>query len=101
MHYEAANDFEKGLCALALAHYWHTKRAKGIRSGCPNLLITKIGEPSRARTCDPLIKSQLLYQLSYRPTAEEKLYVPILRSQERLRIDSGLNLTISPLSSNR
>ena len=25
------------------------------------------GEPSRARTCDPLIKSQLLYQLSYRP----------------------------------
>jgi hypothetical protein len=29
------------------------------------------GEPSRARTCDPLIKSQLLYQLSYRPTAEE------------------------------
>ena len=27
------------------------------------------GEPSRARTCDPLIKSQLLYQLSYRPTS--------------------------------
>ncbi len=31
------------------------------------------GEPSRARTCDPLIKSQLLYQLSYRPTAEEEI----------------------------
>src|SRR5436305_13216175 len=24
-------------------------------------------EPDRDRTCDPLIKSQLLYQLSYRP----------------------------------
>jgi diaminopimelate epimerase len=28
------------------------------------------GEPDRIRTCDPLIKSQLLYQLSYRPTTE-------------------------------
>jgi hypothetical protein len=27
----------------------------------------KSGEPDRIRTCDPLIKSQLLYQLSYRP----------------------------------
>src|SRR5713226_4018846 len=31
------------------------------------------GEPSRARTCDPLIKSQLLYQLSYRPTTEVRI----------------------------
>jgi hypothetical protein len=30
-------------------------------------------EPSRDRTCDPLIKSQLLYQLSYRPTAEVEI----------------------------
>ena len=30
-------------------------------------IIANPGEPSRARTCDPLIKSQLLYQLSYRP----------------------------------
>ena len=28
----------------------------------------KGGEPDRDRTCDPLIKSQLLYQLSYGPT---------------------------------
>lgn len=28
----------------------------------------KNGEPDRIRTCDPLIKSQLLYQLSYGPT---------------------------------
>jgi hypothetical protein len=27
-------------------------------------LIEKYGEPCRIRTCDPLIKSQLLYQLS-------------------------------------
>src|ERR1043165_4192022 len=32
----------------------------------------KNGEPSRARTCDPLIKSQLLYQLSYRPSCDAR-----------------------------
>src|SRR5438132_2447055 len=37
----------------------------------PAALHRNNGEPSRARTCDPLIKSQLLYQLSYRPTATE------------------------------
>jgi len=31
-------------------------------------LIEKYGEPDRIRTCDPLIKSQLLYLLSYGPT---------------------------------
>src|SRR5205807_6131562 len=31
-------------------------------------LLQLSGEPSRTRTCDPLVKSQLLYQLSYRPT---------------------------------
>jgi hypothetical protein len=39
-----------------------------------------INEPSRTRTCDPLVKSQLLYQLSYRPKLEgdysrEKIFV--------------------------
>ncbi len=44
-----------------------------MKNGRPNihwnlpLVIANSGEPSRARTCDPLIKSQLLYQLSYRP----------------------------------
>ena len=32
------------------------------------LFLKKVGEPDRIRTCDPLIKSQLLYQLSYGPT---------------------------------
>lgn len=32
--------------------------------------IRKDGEPDGIRTHDPLIKSQLLYQLSYRPTSE-------------------------------
>ena len=36
-----------------------------VRLSC---LFQKSGEPSRTRTCDPLVKSQLLYQLSYRPT---------------------------------
>ncbi len=31
-------------------------------------VIFKSGEPDRIRTCDPLIKSQMLYQLSYGPT---------------------------------
>ena len=35
-----------------------------------NLPLLNSGEPSRARTCDPLIKSQLLYQLSYRPSLQ-------------------------------
>jgi hypothetical protein len=39
-------------------------------------VIENNGEPSRARTCDPLIKSQLLYQLSYRPPAEKKIIRP-------------------------
>ncbi len=38
----------------------------GRRFNLPQI-IPDFGEPSRARTCDPLIKSQLLYQLSYRP----------------------------------
>ncbi len=28
-----------------------------------------IGSPNRTRTCDPMINSHLLYQLSYRGTA--------------------------------
>ena len=32
-----------------------------------NATKTESGEPNRIRTCDPLIKSQLLYQLSYGP----------------------------------
>jgi hypothetical protein len=32
-------------------------------------MIDFIGGCSRTRTCDPLIKSQLLYQLSYAPAA--------------------------------
>lgn len=31
------------------------------------------GEPNRIRTCDPLIKSQLLYQLSYGPNTRRYL----------------------------
>ena len=45
-------------------------------------VVENNGEPSRARTCDPLIKSQLLYQLSYRPIRErKKLYVRSVECQ--------------------
>ena len=30
-----------------------------------SLILLRIGVPDRTRTCGPLIKSQLLYQLSY------------------------------------
>src|SRR5436190_2179733 len=39
-----------------------------VRLSC---LFQKSGEPSRTRTCDPLVKSQLLYRLSYRPTSRK------------------------------
>lgn len=41
-------------------------KKKGL--GCCHPSPCFSGEPDRIRTCDPLIKSQLLYQLSYRPT---------------------------------
>lgn len=34
------------------------------------------GEPSRTRTCDPLVKSQLLYRLSYRPIYVQEGILP-------------------------
>jgi hypothetical protein len=45
--------------------------------------LRKSGEPSRTRTCDPLVKSQLLYQLSYRPTNEKQSKVSSLKFQVR------------------
>ena len=47
----------------------HKRNAAGLsanRTWC--FCLGKSGEPSRTRTCAPLVKSQLLYQLSYRPT---------------------------------
>ena len=35
------------------------------------------GEPDRIRTCDPLIKSQLLYQLSYGPIVSDGAYLRV------------------------
>ena len=54
------------------------------------------GEPSRARTCDPLIKSQLLYQLSYRPTAEVKII--LLLTPESSSLLGKTNLECGDLS---
>ncbi len=39
-------------------------------------------EPDRDRTCDPLIKSQLLYQLSYRPAKQGEFNVATRDCQE-------------------
>ena len=40
-------------------------------------------EPSRTRTCDPLVKSQLLYQLSYRPIYMQRARQSVLLYEER------------------
>ena len=45
----------------------HTKRSAGRESlGIDQIRVQRYGAPAVARTRDPLIKSQLLYQLSYR-----------------------------------
>jgi hypothetical protein len=59
--------------ALRLLHQCYTvqKTRKKRRSANPLQLVDLVekilGGCSRIRTCDPLIKSQLLYQLSYTP----------------------------------
>ena len=67
--------------SLAVLPYTRGKRigallfAGALASAHLTFFLRSNGEPSRARTCDPLIKSQLLYQLSYRPISELRLYV--------------------------
>ena len=46
-------------------------------------------EPSRTRTCDPLVKSQLLYQLSYRPIHAESTLRRALFNCEELETHSS------------
>jgi hypothetical protein len=54
-----------------VATHWFLARWSpcfALRSVERKSFVCNSGEPSRTRTCDPLVKSQLLYQLSYRPT---------------------------------
>jgi hypothetical protein len=50
---------------------WAQNRAQFFLSENPDEAnpLKRLGEPGRNRTCNPLIKSQLLCQLSYRPTS--------------------------------
>jgi hypothetical protein len=41
-------------------------------SGAALQVFESLGEPGRNRTCDPLIKSQLLYRLSYSLSQERR-----------------------------
>ncbi len=45
------------------AHVWHTRYP--MRAIRIYAFLYFVRDPGRNRTCDPLIKSQLLYQLSY------------------------------------
>jgi hypothetical protein len=44
-------------------------RKEGLRVVAPDQIVYFLGEPGGTRTRDPLIKSQMLYRLSYRPFA--------------------------------
>src|SRR5205085_12009435 len=57
---------------LATAHARLSTKKKGPRLG---LIHLRHGGRTRARTWDPLIKSQLLYQLSYAPHWPEEARV--------------------------
>ena len=50
------------------------------------------GGCSRTRTCDPLIKSQLLYQLSYAPVAGARSIARRLRLVDRPAESMGMGL---------
>lgn len=54
------------------------------------------GEPDRIRTCDPLIKSQLLYQLSYRPAVCERLTKGFMRGGQERNSEKSGSLEESP-----
>lgn len=58
---------------------------------CSAAVARKYGEPDRIRTCDPLIKSQLLYLLSYGPTCSA------LPRQRSVHLGSGRALVKRPL----
>jgi hypothetical protein len=74
-------------CSAPLRHvivgtrtlFAHQKQraATSITEALP-YLVDSSGEPSRTRTCDPLVKSQLLYQLSYRPIYMHRARVGVL-----------------------
>ena len=60
----------QGSSSLKRRH--HANGQKAVPNGqlaCHLTIREYSGEPNRIRTCDPLIKSQLLYQLSYGPIA--------------------------------
>ncbi len=58
-----------GLEGLGLGNGSFRRGRADVVPGCPQTAqrvdkLSKSGEPRRTRTCNPLIKSQLLYQLS-------------------------------------
>ena len=55
--------FRSGGDSMVTQHARHSGVPWKVPS-MPLIMLVKIGEPCRARTCDLLIKSQLLYQLS-------------------------------------
>jgi hypothetical protein len=48
-------------------------------------LVDVESEPGRTRTCDPVVKSHLLYQLSYRPVKPRAVIVTAIQSKAKRR----------------
>ena len=103
MRYLHATDQGKRGAIVVLSEYKQNRRHKfsqmknGRSFNLPQI-IENNGEPWRARTSDPLIKSQLLYQLSYRPlrVTREKLYVRCFECQaSTLCQDESLEFKLS------
>ena len=61
------NDRRSHAKPMAKAGNYRTRRAPGRGVSLPGHVIERIGGCARTRTVDPLIKSQLLYHLSYAP----------------------------------
>ena len=61
-------------CSLLFPqNHWEQRGAKGYLTESKEV-SGEFGEPGRTRTCNPLIKSQLLYHLSYRSTGNSSFY---------------------------
>ncbi len=61
---------------------------------CNRLLPFDFGRPSRDRTCDPRIKSPLLYRLSYRPKSKSEYSKRDFKVQLAAKTSANLRSTL-------
>ena len=79
---------EKTLQTVSVAHVWLTQPFGSTKEKSPPSCkclqdLTLYNSGDRTRTCDPLVNSQLLYQLSYAGKAPH----PVTGSGRKIEID--------------